>query len=295
MLMSLLHAWLAITVRADQIISGTIINILAAGLTAYIYTIVSRNSPESAGAFAAFVPPADLTNLPVIGWILAMFLEQGPIAMSVIVIVIGFQIWLFRSRWGLRSRAVGEHPKAAETVGIDVIRVRYRNVLYGGVLAGLAGAYLSMEASNSFNAGITGDSTIPVFQLPKSGTDTLRPALDAGTLNVTFDGQYAGTIQSLTPSITDTLSSFSSRGTHGSLGVVKPDVTAPGDTIPSALMGSGNEPLTISGDGSQSRRFVYVEDLADGVVAPEIRFDRSCPRHEEVESFLAAELLPSRR
>ena len=155
-LVALLHAWLSITVRADQIISGTIINILAAGLTAYIYTIVSRNSPESAGAFAAFVPPADLTNLPVIGWILAMFLEQGPIAMSVIVIVIGFQVWLFRSRWGLRSRAVGEHPKAAETVGIDVIRVRYRNVLYGGVLAGLAGAYLSMEASNSFNAGITG-------------------------------------------------------------------------------------------------------------------------------------------
>jgi general nucleoside transport system permease protein len=155
-LVALLHAWLSISVRADQIISGTIINILAAGLTGYIYTIVSRNSPESAGAFAAFVPPAELTNLPVIGWVLAMLLDQGPIAMSVIVIVIGFQIWLFRSRWGLRSRAVGEHPKAAETVGIDVIRVRYRNVLYGGVLAGLAGAYLSMEASNSFNAGITG-------------------------------------------------------------------------------------------------------------------------------------------
>jgi simple sugar transport system permease protein len=153
---ALLHAWLSISVRADQIISGTIINILAAGLTAYLYTIVSANSPESAGEFAAFVPPADLTNLPVLGWILAMFLNQGPIAMSVIVIVIGFQIWLFRSRWGLRSRAVGEHPKAAETVGIDVIRVRYRNVLYGGVLAGLSGAYLSMEASNSFNAGITG-------------------------------------------------------------------------------------------------------------------------------------------
>ena len=54
-----------------------------------------------------------------------------------IVIVIVFQICLFRSRWGLRTRAVGEHPKAAETVGIDVIRLRYRNVLLGGVLAGL--------------------------------------------------------------------------------------------------------------------------------------------------------------
>ncbi len=85
-----------------------------------------------------------------------MFLNQGPIGMSLIVIVIGFQVWLFRSRWGLRSRAVGEHPKAAETVGIDVIRLRYQNVLYGGVLAGLAGAYMSMEASNSFQAGMTG-------------------------------------------------------------------------------------------------------------------------------------------
>ena len=155
-LVALLHAWLSISVRANQIISGTIINILAAGLTAYIYTIVSRNSPESAGEFAAFVPPSGLTDLPVIGWVLAMLLNQGPIAISVIFIVIGFQIWLFRSRWGLRARAVGEHPKAAETVGIDVIKVRYLNVLYGGVLAGLAGAYLSMEASNSFQAGITG-------------------------------------------------------------------------------------------------------------------------------------------
>ena len=70
-------------------------------------------------------------------------------------VVIGFQILLFRSRWGLRSRAVGEHPRAAETVGIDVIRLRYRNVLLGGVLAGLGGAFLSMEATASFQQGMT--------------------------------------------------------------------------------------------------------------------------------------------
>ena len=91
----------------------------------------------------------------MIGWILDMFLSQGPIAMSVIVIVVIFQVLLFRSRWGLRSRAVGEHPRAAETVGIDVIRVRYRNVLIGGVFAALGGAYLSMEATNSFQQGMT--------------------------------------------------------------------------------------------------------------------------------------------
>jgi general nucleoside transport system permease protein len=153
---SLLHAWLSISLRADQIISGTIINIAAAGMTAYLYTIVSASSPQGAGNFEAFVPPTAITGIPIIGWVLQMFLNQGPIGMSVLFIVIGFQIWLFRSRWGLRTRAVGEHPKAAETVGIDVIRLRYKNVLYGGVLAGLAGAYLSMEATNSFQAGMTG-------------------------------------------------------------------------------------------------------------------------------------------
>src|SRR6186997_1671462 len=155
-LVSAVHAWLSISVKADQIISGTIINIAAGGLTAYLYTVVSSTSPAGAGNFSPFLPPKELTDLPVIGWLIAMFLNQGPIGMSLIVVVIGFQIWLFRSRWGLRSRAVGEHPKAAETVGIDVIRLRYQNVLYGGVLAGLAGAYMSMEASNSFQAGMTG-------------------------------------------------------------------------------------------------------------------------------------------
>ena len=152
---SLLHAWLSISVRADQIISGTIINIAAFGLTGYLNTLVSKSSPTSAGSFAAFTPPAELTNLPVIGWVIAMFLNQGPLTMSVLLVMVVFQILLFRSRWGLRTRAVGEHPKAAETVGIDVIRLRYRNVLLGGVLAGLAGAYLSMEATNSFQAGMT--------------------------------------------------------------------------------------------------------------------------------------------
>ena len=152
---SALHAWLSISVRADQIISGTIINIVAFGLTGYLNNLISRTSPNGAGAFGRFTPPQELVDLPVIGWILAMFLNQGPIAMSVIVLVIAFQILLFRSRWGLRSRAVGEHPRAAETVGIDVIRVRYRKVLLGGVFAALGGAYLSMEATNSFQQGMT--------------------------------------------------------------------------------------------------------------------------------------------
>ena len=155
MLISLLHAWLSITVRADQIISGTIINIAAFGLTGYLNTLISGTSPNGAGAFVRFRPPKELADIPVVGWIAEMFLRQGPIAMSLIVIVIVFQVLLFRSRWGLRTRAVGEHPRAAETVGIDVIWVRYRNVVLAGALAALAGAYLSMEGTNSFQEGMT--------------------------------------------------------------------------------------------------------------------------------------------
>ena len=155
MLVALLHAWLSITVRADQIISGTIVNIAAFGVTGYLNELISKSSPTSAGAFSQFTPPSALVQIPFVGWIFNMFLNQGPITMSVLVFVVVLQVLLFRSRWGLRTRAVGEHPKAAETVGIDVIRVRYRNVILGGMLAGVAGASLSMELTNSFQEGMT--------------------------------------------------------------------------------------------------------------------------------------------
>ena len=150
MLISLLHAWLSISVRADQIISGTIINIFAAGLTGYLFTVVLAAQPGGAGAFQPFRPPAALTDLPFVGWIFKTLLNQGPLTISLVVITIFLQIVLFRSRWGLRTRAVGEHPKAAETVGVDVIRLRYRNVVLAGALAALGGAVLTMETTSSF-------------------------------------------------------------------------------------------------------------------------------------------------
>ena len=140
--------------RADQIISGTIINIAAIGLTSYLNRLLG-GSLDGAGRFDSFTPPDWLVDIPFIGWIFEMFLDQGPIAMSVIVLVIVTQILLFRSRWGLRTRAVGEHPKAADTVGINVIRLRYRNVIIGGALAGLGGAYLTLEATGTFQNGMT--------------------------------------------------------------------------------------------------------------------------------------------
>ena len=156
MAVSLLHAWLSVSIRADQIISGTIINIGAFGLTGYLYAlVVSGQSQAGAGTFGRFDPPEWLVEVPVIGWLFQMFLRQGPITISLILFVIGLQVLLFRSRWGLRTRAVGEHPKAADTVGINVIRLRYRNVVIGGGLAGLAGAVLTLEQAGSFTPGMT--------------------------------------------------------------------------------------------------------------------------------------------
>ena len=156
MLLSLLHAWLSITVAADQIISGVIINVAALGLTGYLNRLlISPNPRLGAGTFDTFRLPQEVVDIPVIGWLLEMFLEQGPIAMSVIVFVLVLQVLLFRSRWGLRTRAVGEHPRAAETVGIDVVRLRYRNVIIAGVFAGLAGAYLTLEGTSSFQNNMT--------------------------------------------------------------------------------------------------------------------------------------------
>jgi simple sugar transport system permease protein len=152
---SAIHAWLCISLRADQIISGTIINIVAVGVTGYLDLLLSAKDLPTAGKFIAFRPPRELVELPFVGWLFKMFLQQGPITMSVIVIAVVLQVLLLRSRWGLRTRAVGEHPKAAETVGIDVIRTRYRNVILGGLFAGLAGAWFTLENGTTFQSGMT--------------------------------------------------------------------------------------------------------------------------------------------
>jgi simple sugar transport system permease protein len=150
------HAWLSVTVRADQIIAGVFLNVLAVGLTAYLNRlIVTPSGRGGAGLLPKFSLPQPIADIPVVGPILAMFLDQGPIAMSLIVLVIVLQVLLFRSRWGLRTRAVGEHPKAADTVGIDVFRLRYQNVIVGCALAGLAGAFLVLESNGQFQNGMT--------------------------------------------------------------------------------------------------------------------------------------------
>jgi len=155
MILAAMHAWVSISVKADQIVSGVIINIGALGLTGYLNSLISGAAPQGAGKFTALDVPADVANIPVIGWLINAIFDQGPIAITAIILVIITQVLLFRTRWGLRTRAVGEHPRAAETLGINVVRVRYRNVILSGAVAALGGAYFSMEITSSFQDGIT--------------------------------------------------------------------------------------------------------------------------------------------
>ena len=97
--------------------------------------------------------------------------------MSVLVIVVVFQVLLFRTRWGLRTRSVGEHPRAAETVGINVIALRYRNVILGGGLAALGGAYLSLEVTGTFQQNMTAGRGFIGLAAMIIGWCASRPAL----------------------------------------------------------------------------------------------------------------------
>ncbi|MDQ7030770.1 MAG: ABC transporter permease [Ardenticatenia bacterium] len=146
-LMALLHGVLSITFRTDQIVSGTVINILAIGVTSF----VRREYLLSTRAGRVTLPSIEipfLSELPVVGSVL---FNNKPIFYSMFILVALTHVILFYTRWGLRTRAVGEHPRAADTVGIDVIRVRYMNVFISGLIAGLGGAWFSLETVGGFD------------------------------------------------------------------------------------------------------------------------------------------------
>ncbi len=151
-LLQLLHAVVSIKFKADQIISGTVINILALGITGYFYRqYLAQNVPPGPGTFPIVSLPV-LSSIPVIGPIL---FQQQPITYIMMILAFVIHYVLFYTPWGLRTRSVGEHPRAADTLGINVIRNRYTNVLLGGVIAGFAGAWFTLEAVDVFNPGMT--------------------------------------------------------------------------------------------------------------------------------------------
>ena len=152
-LMAALLAVLAIRYLVDQIIAGVVINILVVGITSFLSNRVlaklpELNNPERFGPF----PIPLLSDLPMIGGIL---FRQNLFIYACVICVVVLHFMLFSTRWGLRVRAVGEHPKAADTVGINVFYVRYRNVILGGMLAGFGGAYFTLGSTGSFQQEMT--------------------------------------------------------------------------------------------------------------------------------------------
>ena len=147
-------AVLAIRYRVNQIIAGTVINIFAAGITAFLATRVlsqdkSLNTPPR---FDPIVIPV-LSDIPLIG---PIFFSGSFFVYAVFVLVGLIHFALFYTRYGLRVRSVGEHPRAADTVGINVNFTRYRNVILGGMVAGLGGAYFTIGSTGSFERDMTG-------------------------------------------------------------------------------------------------------------------------------------------
>jgi ABC-type uncharacterized transport system permease subunit len=174
-LMALLHAVLSITFKVDQIIGGTVINIMALGVTGFLNrqlffetgSIFHGNVPHAPGTLPHIhIPVQELimaickgtgntASCQQVATSIGQIFDQQPIAITAILLVIITHFVLFRTRWGLRTRAVGEHPRAADTVGINVVRMRYLNVLIGGAMAGLAGAYFTLESVPSFEPAMT--------------------------------------------------------------------------------------------------------------------------------------------
>ena len=142
-----LLAFMSVSLKIDQIIGGSVINIVALGLTGYFY----QTGLTTKGKLGP-VPLGPLADLPIVGRVL---FDNPPITYTTIVLVFIVHYVLFKTKWGLRTRAVGEHPRAADTVGVNVYLVRYLNVILGGAIAGLGGVFLTLEAVGSFERNMT--------------------------------------------------------------------------------------------------------------------------------------------
>ena len=148
-LMAALHAVMSIRFMVDQIISGTGINILAVGITGYLRAAFMLKNPFGApGLFPYVFQDTPLWDLPILGPIL---FQYQPMVYAAMILVPVIWFVLFRTPWGLRTRAVGEHPRAADTVGINVFKTRYVNVILAGCIAGLGGAWFSLETVGHFD------------------------------------------------------------------------------------------------------------------------------------------------
>jgi general nucleoside transport system permease protein len=150
-----LLAVFAISFYVNQVVLGVVLNLLALGLTGYLYDALMQNDSQTynTGVGLAQHKIPLLGDIPILGT--ALF-NANWIVYAMYVLLIVINVALFRTRWGLRTRAVGEHPRAAATVGIKVRWTRYRNVILGGMIAGLGGAFLTIGTSTAFQKNPVG-------------------------------------------------------------------------------------------------------------------------------------------
>ena len=177
-LISLILAYFSIKFQVDQVILGFVINILVLGLTNFFYTtllIPYEDKWNTAGSFSTIAIPV-LSKLPVIGPIL---FNQTIIVYLMYAIVTAVQVAMFKTRWGLRTRAVGELPIAADSVGIDVNRLRFKNVILAGLVAGTGGAFFTIGAVGPFSKEMTAGAGFIALACLIFGKWTPRGAITA--------------------------------------------------------------------------------------------------------------------
>ncbi len=153
-LVSCVLALFAITYWVEQVVVGVVINMIVIGLTNYLYSALLATDPAKFNDPARYpsINIPGLSQIPVLGPLLFQHTVLGYV-MLLLVPLMGYL--LFKSRWGLRTRAVGEHPKAADTVGINVNATRWRNVLLSGVIAGVGGSFYTIGSVGAFSSQIT--------------------------------------------------------------------------------------------------------------------------------------------
>ncbi|TDB38967.1 MAG: ABC transporter permease [Actinobacteria bacterium] len=157
-----IHAFTSINLRSDQVVSGTAINILALGLTGFLMEILYGH-PGTTEAVTTIKPIFRFASerggggfvAEVWHWVNTILFSHTPIVYMAIIIAIAMQWAMYNTRWGLHLRALGEHPRAVDTVGVSVLKGRWIAVLISGALAGLAGANLTLEQVGSFTENMT--------------------------------------------------------------------------------------------------------------------------------------------
>jgi simple sugar transport system permease protein len=154
MFVAALHAILVIQFKVDQIISGVAINIIGTGATSFIsnrYMQTNIDTFNNSGVFSNLPIPL-LVKIPILG---PVIFENNLIVYIMLMLVAVIYVLLFYTPWGLRTRAVGEHPKAADTLGINVYLTRYINVILGGLIAGIGGSYFTIGSVGRFDQLMT--------------------------------------------------------------------------------------------------------------------------------------------